>query len=225
MIIAIDGPAGAGKSTIARAVAMKLGFSCLDTGAMYRAVTWQSLQNGVEANDAEALSEIAQTYEISFTHVAGDPYPKTVSIGGVDVTQAIRTSEIDRAVTPVCQVPGVREALVDQQRRIGNAGDYVVDGRDIGTVVFPGAELKVFMTASAEERARRRVAQNEERGIGSTDFDEVLSDIVRRDEADSTRAVSPLVAADDAILLDTSDMSIEEVIDYMCELVRERQGK
>ena len=225
MIIAIDGPAGAGKSTIARAVAKKLGFSCLDTGAMYRAITWQSLQNGVDASDAEGLTNIAQTYEISFTHVAGDPYPKTVSIGGVDVTSEIRTAQIDRAVTPVCQVAGVREALVDQQRRIGAAGNYVVDGRDIGTVVFPNAELKIFMTASAEERAKRRVLQNEERGVGSTDYDEVLADIVRRDEADSTRAISPLVAAEDAALLDTSTMSIEEVIDYVCELVRERQAR
>ncbi|WP_165172657.1 (d)CMP kinase [Adlercreutzia sp. ZJ242] len=218
MIIAIDGPSGAGKSTVAKAVAQKLGFSCLDTGAMYRAVAWRALRDGVALDDAEALGNVARTHEIAFGHVEGDPIPRRVFIGGAEVTDAIRTAEIDRAVSLVSAVPSVRAALVDQQRRIGNAGDYVVEGRDIGTCVFPGAEVKVFLTASDEERARRRVRQNVDRGVGSTDYDEVLADLRRRDELDSSRSASPLRAADDAVLIDSTKHYIEEVIDQICAL-------
>lgn len=218
MIIAIDGPSGAGKSTVAKLVAKRLGFSCLDTGAMYRSVAWQAAHNGVGFDDAQALGEIARNYEISFGHEPGDPSPKRVFIGDVEVTAAIRTAEIDKAVSPVSAVPAVREALVDQQRRIGNAGDYVVEGRDIGTTVFPGAEVKVFLTASNEERARRRVAQNLERGVGSTDFEEVLADLIRRDEADSSRATSPLRPADDAVRIDSTAFTADEVIEQICAL-------
>ena len=222
MIIAIDGPSGAGKSSVSVEVARALGFSCLDTGAMYRSVAWQAVQNGVDLDDAESLGEIARTYDITFTHEPGNPKPIGVSIGGADVTSAIRTAEIDRAVSPVSAVPAVREALVAQQQRIGRSGDYVVEGRDIGTVVFPEAPLKVFLTASNEARARRRVLQNEQRGVGSTDFETVLADIIRRDEYDSSRAASPLTPADDAVHVDSSDMTMEEVIDTICELARER---
>ena len=190
MIIAIDGPSGAGKSTVAKAVARKLGFSCLDTGAMYRAVAWQAVQNGVPLDDDAALGEIARTYDIEF----------------------------DKAVSPVSAAPSVREALVEQQRRIGNAGDYVVEGRDIGTTVFPHAEVKVFLTASDEERAHRRVRQNVDRGIGSIDYEEVLADLRRRDEVDSSRATSPLRPADDAVMLDSTGHFIEDVIDRICAL-------
>ena len=218
MIIALDGPSGAGKSTIAKAVASRLGFSCLDTGAMYRVIAWWALEHGIALDDAAALGEIARDKEISFGHEAGNPAPKTVSIDGVDVTSAIRTGEVDRSVSAASSVPAVRSALVEQQRRIGNAGNYVVEGRDIGTTVFPNAEVKVFMTASAEERARRRVKQNLERGIGDTDYDSVLADIVRRDELDSSRDTSPLRPADDAVMLDTSDLTIDEVIERICAL-------
>lgn len=218
MIIAIDGPSGAGKSTVAKAVARKLGFSCLDTGAMYRAVAWQAVQNGVPLDDDAALGEIARTYDIEFTHQPGEPMPTGVSIGGSDVTAAIRTSDIDKAVSPVSAAPSVREALVEQQRRIGNAGDYVVEGRDIGTTVFPHAEVKVFLTASDEERAHRRVRQNVDRGIGSIDYEEVLADLRRRDEVDSSRATSPLRPADDAMMLDSTGHFIEDVIDRICAL-------
>ena len=145
-----------------------------------------------------------------------------MSIGGEDVTPAIRTAEIDRAVSPVSAAPSVREALVGQQRRIGRAGDYVVEGRDIGTVVFPEAEVKVFLTASDEERAHRRVRQNADRSIGSIDFDEVLADLRRRDEHDSSRAASPLKPAEDAVRLDSTSRYIEDVIDDIVELARER---
>ncbi len=223
MIVAIDGPSGAGKSTVAKAVAKKLGFSCLDTGAMYRAVAWRASQDGVPLNDDAALGRIARSCIIAFGHEPGDPLPKTVSIDGVDVTQAIRTAEIDKAVSPVSAAPSVREALVEQQRRIGAQGDYVVEGRDIGTVVFPQAELKVFLTASDEERAHRRVRQNVDRGVGSIDYDEVLADLRRRDEADSTRATAPLKPAADAVLVDSTGDYIEVVIDRIVALAGERE--
>ena len=222
MIVAIDGPSGAGKSTVAKAVAKELGFSCLDTGAMYRAIAWQALQNGVSLDDEAALGEIARTYEIAFGHVEGDPVPKRVFIGDAEVTDAIRTAEIDRAVSPTSAAPSVRAALLDQQRRIGTAGDYVVEGRDIGTVVFPDAAVKVFLTASDEERAHRRVRQNVDRGIGSIDYEEVLADLRRRDAADSSRATAPLRAAEDAVQIDSTSHYIEEVIDQICTLAREK---
>ncbi len=222
MIIAIDGPSGAGKSTVAKAVARRLGFSCLDTGAMYRAVAWQALHDGVDLEDAEALGRIAAEFEISFSHEEGDPIPRRVAIGGVDVTDAIRTSEIDRAVSPVAAHPSVRSALVAQQQRIGRAGDYVVEGRDIGTAVFPESPIKVFLTASAAERARRRVAQNERRGIGGTDYEQVLADIVRRDEVDSSREASPLKPARDAVQLDSTGRTIDQIIDRICQIAAER---
>ena len=222
MIIAIDGPSGAGKSTVAKAVARKLGFSCLDTGAMYRAVAWQAVQNGVPLDDDATLGEIARTYDIEFTHQPGEPTPTGVSIGGSDVTAAIRTSDIDKAVSPVSAAPSVREALVEQQRRIGNAGDYVVEGRDIGTTVFPHAEVKVFLTASDEERAHRRVAQNERRGVGSTDYAEVLADIERRDAIDSSRDTSPLKPAPDAVQMDSTGRTIEQIIERICALAQEK---
>ena len=222
MIIAIDGPSGAGKSTIAKAIAKKLGFSCLDTGAMYRAIAWRALHDGIDLNDEMALGTLAKEKQIEFGHEAGDPVPRRVYIDGVEVTDAIRSMEIDQAVSPVSAVSAVREALVAQQQRIGRSGNYVVEGRDIGTVVFPDAELKVFLTASDVERAHRRVRQNVDRGIGSIDYQEVLDDIRRRDEHDSTRAASPLKRADDAILLDSTATYIEDVINEVCALAQQK---
>ncbi len=222
MIVAIDGPSGAGKSTVSKLVAKELGFSCLDTGAMYRCIAWKALREGVSLEDAEALGAIARTCRISFVHGEGEVDARAVLVDGCDVTDAIRTAGIDRAVSKVSAVPAVRTSLVEQQRVIGRAGNYVVEGRDIGTVVFAAAEAKVFLTASDEERARRRVAQNAARGIGSTDFDTVLADIVARDERDSARAASPLVAADDAVLVDSTDLSQDEVVARICGLARER---
>ena len=221
MIIAIDGPSGAGKSTVAKAVAKKLGFSCLDTGAMYRAVAWRALQDGTDLADEEACGRIAREREVSFGHVAGDPVPRRVFIDGDEVTDAIRTAEIDRAVSPVSAHPAVRKALTAQQQRIGRSGDYVVEGRDIGTVVFPEAAVKVFLTASDEERAHRRVRQNADRGVGSLDFEEVLADIRRRDAHDSARAAAPLKPAADAVHVDSTGHYIEEVIDMICAMARE----
>lgn len=225
MIIAIDGPSGAGKSTVAKAAAKKLGFNCLDTGAMYRAIAWYALEHGLALDDEAALGEVASTKEISFGHVEGDPVPRRVFIDGVEVTDAIRTAQVDRAVSSASAHPAVREALVDQQRRIGRAGDYVVEGRDVGTVVFPEAPVKVFLTATDEERAMRRVRQNEQRGVGSVDFEEVLADLRRRDEADSSRAASPLVAAEDAVKLDSTGFTADEIIDRIVALADEARSR
>lgn len=220
MIIAIDGPAGSGKSTVAKQVAKMLGFHYLDTGAMYRSVAWLALERGVSLDDAEAVAQLAREEAITFTHEPGNPLPSGVQIAGCDVTLEIRTPRIDKAVSPVSAIPAVREALTQQQRAIAASENIVMEGRDIGTVVFPNAEVKVFLTASNEERARRRVAQNVERGVGSTDYDEVLADIIRRDERDSSRASSPLAAADDAVRIDSTRYSAEEVVDMICDLAR-----
>lgn len=224
MIVAIDGPSGAGKSTVAKAVARKLGFSCLDTGAMYRAIAWKALQDGIALDDEEALGKLATMAEIAFAHDSGDPIPKNVFIDGEDITSAIRTAEIDKAVSPVSSTPSVRMALVAQQQRIGSQGNYVVEGRDIGTTVFPQAECKIFLTASAEERAHRRVRQNVDRDLGSIDYQEVYDDIIRRDKVDSSRSVSPLVPAEDAVHIDSTDCYIEEIIDQICALATSAQG-
>ena len=224
MIVAIDGPSGAGKSSVSKAAARELGFSCLDTGAMYRAVAWRALQDGVALDDAEGLGRIARDFDIDFVHDPGDPVAKHVLIGGVEVTSAISTAEVDRAVSAVSAVPQVRAALVEQQRRIGRSGDYVVEGRDIGTTVFPDAELKVFLTASAEERAHRRVRQNAKRGVGSTDYDEVYADIVARDEHDSSRAASPLRPAEDAVRVDSTGAAKQDIIDAVVRLAKQARG-
>ena len=222
MIIAIDGPSGAGKSTVAKAVAKNLGFSCLDTGAMYRAVAWKALNDGVALDDQAALGEIARDHEISFGHVEGDPVPRRVFIDGQEITDEIRTAQIDKSVSPVSAVPADRRALLEQQRRIGSQGNYVVEGRDIGTEVFPQAEVKVFLTASAEERAHRRVRQNVDRGVGSIDYDEVLADIIRRDELDSSRDTAPLRPAEDAIQIDSTGKYIEDIIAMICAQAQAR---
>ena len=224
MIIAIDGPSGAGKSTVSKEVASQLGFSCLDTGAMFRAIAWMALECGIALSDAQAVGKIAREYQIDFQCMEGEVLPSVVTIGGTDVSREIRTSRIDRSVSAVSAHVPVRSAMLEQQRRIGNAGNYVVEGRDIGTVVFPDAELKIFLTASAHERAIRRLAQNRERGVGSLDFDEVLADIERRDELDSSRDTAPLRAADDAVQLDSTSQTIAQIVDSICDLAKKRMG-
>lgn len=221
MIIAIDGPAGSGKSTVAKQVAQMLGFQYLDTGAMYRSIAWYALEHGIDLDDTETLSSIAADKRIEFRTAQKKSQPSRVIIDNVDVTGEIRTPSIDKAVTPVSAIPEVRNALVLQQRSIASTQDVVMEGRDIGTVVFPNAEVKVFLTASAEERARRRAAQNRERGFGEVDEAAILQDIIRRDEADSTRAASPLRPADDARMLDTTHMSIDEVCETIVGFARE----
>ena len=222
MIIAIDGPAGSGKSTVAKEVAKMLGFHYLDTGAMYRSIAWLALERGISLDDDEAVAQLARTETVAFSHEEGNPLPSGVAIAGHDITLEIRTPRIDKAVSPVSAIPAVREALTQQQRAIAASENIVMEGRDIGTVVFPRAELKVFLTASAQERARRRALQNAQRGFGETDEAAILADIIRRDEADSTRAVAPLRPAEDAVMLDTTGMGIDEVCAAIANLARRR---
>lgn len=219
MIVAIDGPAGSGKSTVARRVAERLGFHYLDTGAMYRAVAVAALRAGIPVTDEARVSEIAATSTIAFEHSVQHAAPVRVFIDGDDVTEAIRTPEADHAVSPVARIAAVREALVLQQRRLASADDTVLEGRDIGTVVFPNADVKVYLTASEDVRAARRASEQQARGLAVT-HDEVLGAIQRRDSIDSNRTVSPLSAADDAFVLDTSALAIDEVVDEVVGRVR-----
>lgn len=219
MIVAIDGPAGSGKSTVARELARRHGFLYLDTGAMYRAVAWRALELGVDVDDEAGLALIAQRDAVEFGR--GERGEQTVSIAGADVTARIRTGQVDAAVSRVARVPAVRQEMVRAQRRLASGADVVCEGRDIGTVVFPQADVKVFLSASAERRAGRRAFQNRERGEngGAADEGEVLRAIVERDRADSTRALSPLRPAPDAVEVDSSDLTVEQVVARVEELV------
>ncbi len=221
MIIAIDGPAGSGKSTVAKQVACELGFHYLDTGAMYRSVAAAALAAGLDVHDEDAVARIAREQAITFTHEVGSPMPTGVAIGGRDVTREIRTAPIDAVVSVVSAHPAVREALVAQQRAVAASDDIVMEGRDIGTVVFPDAQLKVFLTADAACRARRRAKQNAERGAGETDAEVLCAQIEKRDLQDSTREVAPLKPARDARELDTTNMDIAEVVATIAAWARE----
>ncbi len=221
IIVAIDGPAGTGKSSVSRGLAQALGARYLDTGAMYRMVTLAVLRAGVDASDADAVGQIAATADIS---IVPDPGGDRCYLAGEDVSAEIRGDAVTGAVSAVSSVPAVRTRLVDLQRRMANdGGNVVVEGRDIGTVVLPDAPVKIFLTASAETRARRRNDQNVASGLAD-DYEGVLADVRRRDHLDSTRAVSPLRAADDAVVVDTSDMTEDQVIAHLLELVEQRDG-
>ena len=217
IVVAIDGPAGAGKSTIAKLVAEKLGYAYIDTGAMYRSVAWKFLQTG-NAFEEGFISQLAQTMVIEFKPEAS---VNRVFVDSVEVTAAIRSTEVTAIVSKVAAIGAVREAMVAQQRRMGEAGGVLMDGRDIGTVVFPNAQLKVFLTASVEERALRRYKELVAKGE-KVDLAQLQKDIASRDKQDSERAISPLRQAEDALLLDTSDMNIEQVTDKILQLVQER---
>jgi cytidylate kinase len=209
MVIAIDGPAGAGKSTVARAVAAELGFTYLDSGAMYRCVALAALETGTSLDDGEALGALAQGLEVGLDG-------QRVSLGDRDVSAAIREPGVTAAASQVSVHPQVREAMVARQRQLIAAGSYVAEGRDIGTVVSPDSPLKVFLTASDEERARRRAAQTGE------DFESVLDAQRRRDARDTEREHGALRAAEDAVELDTTGLSLEEVVGRVVGLARER---
>jgi len=219
MIVAIDGPAGSGKTTTARLAARALGFVHIDTGAMYRAVTLEALREAVPLADDEALADVARRAKIE---LAQDERGLRVYLDGGDVTAAIRSTEVDRHVSRVSEVAGVRTEIVRQQRELGRKTDAVMEGRDIGTVVFPDAEVKVYLVASAEERARRRQKELACRGIDHALAD-VLADLQRRDQHDSSRAVAPLRPAPDAEWLDTTGLTVDEQVARVVERVRARQ--
>ncbi len=226
MIVAIDGPAGSGKSTVAHAIAERCGITYLDTGAMYRSVTLACLQRGVDVTDADAVAALAQGVRIEFGSNEGG---QTVLLDGVDVTSAIRTPEVDRTVSAVSAIPAVRAAMVSLQRAVGEAGDVVAEGRDIGTVVYPNAEVKVFLTADATARAHRRAVQRAGKDAATdasatADADAeraILADLKRRDELDSTRKEAPLRPAEDAHHIDSSQMGVEEVVAEVIRLIEE----
>lgn len=220
MIIAIDGPSGAGKGTVAREVAARLGYRHIDTGAMYRAVAWKALGEGIDLADEDAIAELASRAVIE----VGDGIAR---VDGDDVAQAIRTPTIDQGAAAVARQPRVREHLIAEQRLIGRQGRVVMEGRDIGTVVFPDADLKVFLDASPEERARRRANDAAHTaGRGSAAIPEVATALEERDRSDRTRTTSPLAKAADAVLIDTTGIPVEDVIEKILTLVGERvKGK
>jgi len=207
MIVAIDGPAGAGKSTVAQALAARLGFRYLDTGAMYRALTWLAMREGMDLGDAPRLAQLAGAHPVSFDADG------RVWIGGVDVTSSIRETRVDRMVPVVARHSAVREVMRERQRQLGRDGDVVIEGRDIGTVVAPDAEVKVYLVADRSERARRRMSERP--GIGA---DALATDLRLRDESDAAR----MRPASDAREIDTTDLRVEDVVELIEAMVRER---
>jgi cytidylate kinase len=219
-IIALDGPAASGKSTLGRTLADSLGYLFFDTGIMYRAITWIALQSNLNLRDEAAITELAQKTQIDIRPPSkADGRPCDVVLGDKDVTWDMRNREVDANVSVVSAFAGVRQALTEQQRRIGMRGRVVMVGRDIGTVVLPQADLKIYLDASAEERAKRRFDEIVARGE-KADYDEILSKVLERDRIDSTRAVAPLRPADDAVILDSDKMNAKQVFERVVELCK-----
>lgn len=219
--IAIDGPAAAGKSTIAKITASKLGYTYIDTGAMYRALTYAALKEHIDVNDDEALSQLLSRIDIE---LSPSEEGQIVLVQGENVTEEIRSQEVTSNVSAVAAQPQVRDMMVEKQRLLANSKGVVMDGRDIGTAVLPNAELKIYMTASVEERAERRFAENTKRGINRS-MEQLCQDIANRDKADMERIASPLKQADDAIFIDTTSMSIEQVADTIIQHAEKRKGR
>jgi cytidylate kinase len=220
LIIAIDGPVGSGKSTVARGVAELLGYTYLDSGAMYRALALKAIRRAISLGDAAALENLARETHIDLERGADG---QKVLLDGEDVTQAIRTAEVSQAASRVALIPGVRQLLVDEQRRAGSRGAVVMEGRDIGTVVFPHAELKIFLDASVEMRAERRWREHQQKGDGLT-LAQVVEEVRERDLRDRTRVASPLVRAKDAVVVDNTAMDAVETARLIAQLARERES-
>lgn len=215
--VAIDGPASAGKSTVAKLVAKRFNYVYCDTGAMYRVVTLAALQQGIAMDGTKQIADLARQVKISFK--PGDPEQR-VFLNGEEVTTAIRQGEIDNNVSAVAAIPAVRQEMTNQQRQIAQTGGIVMDGRDIGSTVLPNAPVKIFMVATAHERARRRYVENKEKGVATASLAELQHEIELRDQKDSSRKVSPLVQAPDAIRLDTTKLTIDEVVDKISDIIK-----
>jgi cytidylate kinase len=218
IVVTIDGPAGAGKSTVAKQLARRLGYRLLDTGAIYRAVALLAQRTGTPWTDAAACAAVARDLDISYQFIGDKNH---VFVSGEDVSSAIRTPEISQGASQVSAHPPVRAALMDIQRRVAEGGGLVVEGRDTGTVVFPKAEAKFFLTATVEERARRRIAELEATGA-NVDHAQTLREIRERDERDASRDVAPMKPADDAVLVDSSTQTIEQVVENLASIVEAR---
>ncbi|NLY43846.1 MAG: (d)CMP kinase [Clostridiaceae bacterium] len=216
--IAIDGPAGAGKSTIAKEIAKKLGFTYIDTGAMYRAVALRAIESGIDTKDVKGVCDILDDIDIDIQH---DTNGQVILLNGRDVTLDIRTPEVSKGASDVAVIPQVRMKLVELQRKLASNRNIIMDGRDIGTFVLPDADIKIFLTASVEERARRRYEEMKEKGY-TCSFEDIKKDIKYRDENDSNRAFAPLRVADDAIILDTTGNDLEQSINTVQKLIKER---
>lgn len=214
VVVAIDGPAGAGKSTIAKRLAARLGFTYIDTGAMYRAVALWALRQGVDFGDPHRMEQLALAAEIELA-------PGRIQLNGEDVTQAIRTPEVTNGASRIAVISGVRRAMVAKQREIGQKVSVVMEGRDIGTVVFPDADLKVFLDASVEERVRRRLLESRAKGV-ETSESVLAAQMKERDQRDSTRADAPLAQAPDAVYLDSTHLSEDEVAEAILKMLRAR---
>jgi cytidylate kinase len=214
LIIAIDGPSGAGKGTVGREIARQLGYKHLDTGAMYRAVAWKALRDQLPLDNDDAVSTLA-------TRASLEVGPSSVVIDGHDVTNAIRTPEIDRAAAATARLPGVRAALVERQRKEGESGGIVMEGRDIGSVVFPNADVKIYLDASPDERARRRAADPAHGISRAAARVDVATEMAARDQSDRTRSTSPLTIPKDAIELNTTGLSIEETVEQVLAIVNQ----
>lgn len=220
--IAIDGPSGAGKSTISRKAAEKFGFIYVDTGAIYRTIGLATKIRGVSLDDTAAVVALLPTLEIELKY--NDAGEQHMYLDGNDVSRDMRLPEVSMLASKVSAIPAVREFLVDMQRGMAEKYDVIMDGRDIGTVILPNADLKIFLTADVRDRARRRYEELHAKGMEKP-FDEVLAEMEKRDEQDTQRAAAPLKAADDAVLLDTSGNTLEESIDEVCRLISEKTGR
>ena len=216
--IAIDGPAGAGKSTIAKRVAKEKGFIYVDTGALYRSIGYYAHSRVNDTTDADAVSALLPEIDLELKYIGG---AQRIYLNGEDVSDSIRSPEMSMAASNVSAIPRVREFLLDLQRRMANEHSVVMDGRDIGTVILPGAQVKFFLTASAEERARRRMAEYEQKGQ-KVDFEQLLAETIQRDYNDSHRAAAPLRQAEDAILIDSTNLKLEQTIEKMTAIVKEK---
>ena len=215
--VAVDGPAGSGKSTITKMVAKSLGFNYVDTGAMYRALTYNFLSNGLDELEEEKIKELLSKTDFKVEYVDGVQY---VYVNDEEVSDKIRTSEVSKFTSLFAKSPSVRDFLIDTQRNLANTNNIIMDGRDIASVVLPNADVKIFLTASVEERARRRVLDFERQGIENVDFEKVKEDIQARDWQDENRDIAPLVKVESATLIDTTSLTIDEVVEKMTELVK-----
>ena len=215
--VAVDGPAGSGKSTITKMVAKSLGFNYVDTGAMYRALTYNFLSNGLDELEEEEIKELLSKTDFKVEYVDGVQY---VYVNNEEVSDKIRTSEVSKFTSLFAKSPAVRDFLIDTQRNLANTNNIIMDGRDIASVVLPNADVKIFLTASVEERARRRVLDFERQGIENVDFEKVKEDIKARDWQDENRDIAPLIKVESATLIDTTSLTIDEVVEKMTELVK-----